>query len=230
LNAAQSQARIDALPAQITYLTEQLKTTYSSTVDFKNDWKLLTILIGANNLCPACDNRTDTQPDYFEAQMQAVLNQVYTTIPRVFVNIATLFNISQVWNIHMTSPYCIVTWDEVTSGECGCLTDHTTEKQRKMMDEAGVKFNQRIYKIAEQWKAKNLTEFNVVVQPFIQNLIIPGIDFVSELDCFHPSYPANVGMAIGYWNNMMTPPGKKATNIPLDVPDFICPGPNDYLQ
>jgi hypothetical protein len=230
LNAAQSQARIDAVPAQVNYLVDQLKTTYKSSVDFKNDWKLLTILIGANNLCPACENRTDTQPDYYEAQMQSVLNQVYNSIPRVFVNIITMFNISQVWDIHMTSDYCRFMWDEVTSSECGCLTDHTTEKQRKMMDEAAVKFNQRLYKIEDEWRAKNLSEFNVVVQPFFQNLVIPGIDFVSELDCFHPSADADLGMAVSLWNNMMTPPGKKATNIPLDLPDFICPGPNDYLQ
>ena len=64
-------------------------------------------------------------------------------IPRVFVNVITMFNISQgiyfsishltiiiVWNVSMTSDYCRFMWDEVVSGECGCLTDHTTEAQR----------------------------------------------------------------------------------------------------
>jgi hypothetical protein len=231
LNAAQSQARIDAVPAQLDYIIKQLKTTYNSTVDFNKDWKLLTILIGANNICPSCDNRTYSQPDYYENQMQAVLTQVYQNIPRTFVNIVTMFNISQVWNVSMKSDYCRFLWADVVSGECGCLTDHSTQEQRHIMDLTALAFNERIYKLAAQWQAKNLPEFNVVVQPFTENMVIPGLEFLSGLDCFHPSADANLAMAVSLWNNMMSPPSKKLHEIPFpNLPDFICPGPNDYLQ
>jgi len=230
LNAAQSQARIDAVPAQLTYLANELKTTYRDTVNFDKDWKMLTILIGANNICPACTNRSISQPDYFEAQMRAVITQVHQTIPRVFVNLLPLFNMSQVWNVSMKSLYCKGMWDEVTTSECGCLTDHSTQAQRHIMDLTAIEFNKRLYTIAADWQAKNISDFNVVIQPFLQNLVIPGLDFVSELDCFHPSADANLAMSVGLWNNMMSPPSKKSKEIPVVLPEFICPGPNDYIQ
>jgi len=130
----------------------------------------------------------------------------------------------------MKSDYCSFMWDHVTSSECGCLTDHSTAEQRHLMDLTTVAFNQRIYKVAAAWQAKNLTEFNVVVQPFTENLVIPGIEFLSGLDCFHPSTDADIGMAISLWNNMMSPPDKKLHDVPIDLDYFICPGPNDYIQ
>ena len=36
---------------QIDYLVEELTTTFSDDVDMENDWKMLTILIGAVRAC-----------------------------------------------------------------------------------------------------------------------------------------------------------------------------------
>jgi len=83
LNAAVSMARVQELPAQVEYVSYCgalcvpavdefshmvlyfiLRVSYLTAelrkykdIDFDNDWKLLTVLIGANNACPACKNR-----------------------------------------------------------------------------------------------------------------------------------------------------------------------------
>jgi phospholipase B1 len=175
LNGAQSGARVEDVPAQIDYLTQQLQTTYNKTVDFKNDWKILTILIGANNLCGACTSSSYSQPDFYQQQLELVLQKTYTQIPRVFVNILLMFNISQVYTCMMTSVYCITAVNFFTTTECGCLTDHTTPQQRQEMDIFGVAYNQKIYELEETWAAKNLTDFAVRVQPFTQNCIFEKI-------------------------------------------------------
>jgi len=54
------------------------------------------------------------------------------------------------------------------------------------------------------------------------------LDFLSELDCFHPSGNANIAFAIGLWNNMMTPDAKKEHHLPLNV-TFICPTVDSVL-
>jgi hypothetical protein len=70
----------------------------------------MTIFIGANNLCGACQNRQEDLPDNYIAELDSVLavrclsfflscsstQQINNTIPRTFVNIVMLFNISQV--------------------------------------------------------------------------------------------------------------------------------------
>jgi len=231
LNGAQSGARVEDVPAQIDYLTQELKTTLNTSVDFLNDWKVLTILIGANNLCGACSNASYTQPTFYQQQLQSVLEKTYSQIPRVFVNVLLMFNISQVYTVMMTSEYCKLAVNYVTSSECGCLTDHTTPAQREAMDVFGAAYNQKIYELEEAWAAKNLTDFAVRVQPFLQDLSLAevGIKFVSELDCFHPSGLADGAMAIGLWNNMLQPKGQKETTIPFNV-TFVCPTADSYIQ
>jgi hypothetical protein len=231
LNGGQSGARVEDVPAQIDYITQQLKTTYNQTVDFNNDWKMLTILIGANNLCGACYNASYAQPDYYQQQLEIVLEKAYTQIPRVFVNVLLMFNISQVYTAMMTSEYCKLVVNYITSSECGCLTDHTTPAQREAMDIYAAAYNQKIYELEEIWASKNLSNFAVRVQPFLQNMQIAqaGVDFLSKLDCFHPSGLANAGISVGLWNNLWQPKGHKDTTIPFNI-TFICPTPDSYIQ
>ena len=45
---------------------------------------------------PSCrPHRHSSTPEYYYEQLDLILNQTYTNIPRVFVNIMTMFNISQ---------------------------------------------------------------------------------------------------------------------------------------
>ena len=96
----------------------------------ENDWKLLTIFIGANDVCRSCQNDNETSPDYYEKvffkkkkknifllnffilqTLETIIEKVYLQLPNTFVSIIQLFNISQVWNISQTSDYCIFMWD-----------------------------------------------------------------------------------------------------------------------
>jgi len=231
LNGAQSGATVEDVPAQIDYIAQQLRTTYSKSVDLANDWKILTIFIGANNLCDACKNHTHSQPDFFEQQLRNVLDKVHSQIPRVFVNIMLLFNISQVWDVMMSSSYCELAVKYFTTSECGCLTDHSTPVQRTAMDIFGAEYNKRMYKIEADWTAKNLSDFAVVVQPCLEKLPIKqgGVEFLSALDCFHPSADADTAFSIGLWNNMLQSRDQKMHTLLFNI-TFECPGPETFLQ
>jgi len=164
--------------------------------------------------------------------LPVLLDQIHQKLPRTFVNVLTLFNVSDAWDIHLLSDYCILMWDTICKHECGCITASTSEKQRKSLDIFGVEYNKRIRKVAAEWQAKNLPEYTVKVQPFLENMIVPkdvGTLGVSELDCFHPSALADAGWAIGLWNSMLLPDSKKPTNMPQNI-SFICPTANTFLQ
>ncbi len=88
---------VQDVPPQIQYLVTTLQTEYSQTVDFENDWKLLTLLIGANDLCVCCDGRQTSIPIVWQSNLRSVLQLIQQSIPRVFVNLVTIFNISGVW-------------------------------------------------------------------------------------------------------------------------------------
>ena len=62
--------------------------------------------------------------------MDQVLGQIQTQIPRVFVNLVSLLNISQVYTTDQTSEYCKLV--EHVVDECPCLTAHGPEGRRSM--------------------------------------------------------------------------------------------------
>lgn len=70
---------------------------YNTTIDFENDWKLLTLFIGANNLCTVCRNDSRSEPATYEKRLREILSAVRQKIPKVFVNLMGIFNISGVW-------------------------------------------------------------------------------------------------------------------------------------
>jgi len=230
LNGAQSGAVVSDCPAQVSYIVDQLKTTYALEVDFELDWKVMTIFIGANNLCGACQNDTDSQPAVYLSELDAVLSQINATLPRTFVNVMLMFNISQVWTLHETSDYCKLMWDTAMSSECGCLTDNSTPEDRLAMDVAGMAYNQGIIELANKWNSYNYSGFYVAVQPFLQDTIVNQIGYVSKLDCFHPSPIADSAFAIGLWNSMMLPWDQKPRSLDPAHIDFVCPTFDTYLQ
>ncbi|KJE88650.1 hypothetical protein CAOG_000259 [Capsaspora owczarzaki ATCC 30864] len=229
LNAAQSQAKIENVAKQVDYLIEQLNTTYAKTVNMTHDWKMLNLLIGANNLCGACFNRSYADPDYYEQTLDAIVGQIYQNIPRTVVNLIALFNISQVHTFAMTSEYCRVMWKDIVKTECMCLQGDATDADRLAMDVRTVEFNRRINLVASRWQAKQLLEFNVKVQPFAQNMRIPSLSYLSELDCFHPHAYADAAFAIGLWNNIQTPDAEKESDLNPATIGFQCPTKDTIL-
>lgn len=77
-------------------MLQTAKTQYPS-VNFEKDWKLLTIFIGANNLCGACKGDANTKPAFFEENLRADLQLLEKNFPRTFVNVVGIFNVSGVW-------------------------------------------------------------------------------------------------------------------------------------
>lgn len=101
LNAAQGMATSRAISAQTDYLIKQM---VQEGVDVEKDWKMLTIFIGANDICVSC--KRPERADEYEKALNETLFKVKSNIPRVFVNIITMFNISQVWDSFSQYTYC----------------------------------------------------------------------------------------------------------------------------
>lgn len=227
-NAAQSGGMIVNVPGhEMDYL---LKQVYDNpAIDIANDWKLLTILIGANDICGCCEiNASYTGPDAFEKYLTDALERVRSTLPRTFVNLIVSFNLSEVYLLGRKSLYCEA-HQRVFSFECGCIFDKNANATRAEVDIVTQQYNERVFKIAAAYKQK-YTDFAVVVQPMFLNTDASKlpVEFLSTFDCFHPSLYAHETMAIALWNSMLTPAAQKKTVINVgDVP--ICPTPNTLL-
>lgn len=57
-------------------------------IDIEKDWKVLTLLIGANNLCDSCNPEMDKYDaaDAFKASLSQVVKEVYYIIDLIQVD------------------------------------------------------------------------------------------------------------------------------------------------
>lgn len=76
--------------------------------------------------------------DSFRTELTAVMKQLHATFPKTFVATMTIFNISQVWDVHSDRKYC----DAAVPlfHECSCLVDNID--LRNQMDVLGRQINQ----------------------------------------------------------------------------------------
>lgn len=84
------------MDAEISRLIRVLNT--EKYKDIKNEWKLITLFIGANNVCVLCEPPMTTLPgladaDIFEDNVRHVLERIRSDVGKSFVNLVALFNV-----------------------------------------------------------------------------------------------------------------------------------------
>lgn len=236
LNVALSSALSEHLPVQ--ELTE-LKKQSARIPNFDERWKVMTILIGANDLCggfESCNgNAADAQrvADTFEKNMDATLAALASGYRRTFVSIVSLFSIASVHRVvqghHGILP-CGTTGRLLD--ECSCIdkpisgSGDITDEQLASFDRTTALINDRIASLASKYNLIR-DDFAVVAQSNYAGQEVPDFKFLSELDCFHPSAYAHGIMATFLWNSLFDA-DKTPRPINSTVTPF-CPTPGTRL-
>ncbi|KAI8488183.1 hydrolase [Branchiostoma belcheri] len=59
-------------------------------IDFEHDWKVVTLLIGGNDLCAYCEDTEKWSPIKYVENIRAALDILHQELPRMFVNVVTV--------------------------------------------------------------------------------------------------------------------------------------------
>jgi phospholipase B1 len=119
--------------------------------------------------------------------------------------------------------------------ECGCIFQ-SDDAGRQKLDVANAQFNLALRDIQGSWKEKVMNgttgtsqQFAVILHPYNEDSDIPSSDFLSGLDCFHPSQLGHENFAIATWNSLFVPFSEKTTKWDFK-PQLFCPGLEDYIR
>ncbi|KAF6105526.1 phospholipase B1 [Phyllostomus discolor] len=200
------------MPAQARDLVERMKN--SPEVSLEEDWKLITLFIGGNDLCHYCENPEAHSAGEYVRHIQQALDILYE-LPRAFVNVVQVMELA---GLHQgQGGKC----DTPLAAQSNCTCFRRSQENMLEMQElkqVNWNFQSGISRFSYWHQYLQREDFTVVVQPFFQNTLIPldergGADltFFSE-DCFHFSERGHAEMAIALWNNMLEPVGGKTTS------------------
>lgn len=228
LNVAVSGQEANHVPDQVRILIDRLKS--DQEIDFQNDWKLITIFVGGNDLCDYCKDKDLHSPLAYSSYLQHALDLLYKEVPRVFVNLVSVLNVNDVKFLNK-GLICSLLHKRV----CPCAAYPETPEDEKELSEYIDGYHNYTEAVVNSGRYDARDDFAVVVQPFFKEFRIPRfpngkVDFsYFSPDCFHFSNKGQSSGAIGLWNNMLQPVGRKSSIWRPDDP-ILCPTKeNPYL-
>jgi len=223
LNLAVSGARAYDLPGQAFLLIQRLQNTPG--IDYKNDWKMVTVWIGGNDLCDVCDDDRSSPANYEQNVLQTL--RILDTIPRVFVNLVLNIDVTRLYQLD--SGLCTV----LHYFECYCPTS-SDDNIRKQVSQDAVDYNNRLSKLRDLPEFNDRDDFTIVIQPFYVDTQVPltssgepDYDYFAP-DCFHFSFLSHEAAAVALWNNMIEPVGSKKLKWTIGEP-VECPSQDQYF-
>ena len=99
MNAAVSGAEAGDVITQAQRLVQRFRE--STEVDFNNDWKLVTLFIGGNDLCRFDKDRNTHSPASYINDITTALDILYKELPRTFVNLVASLDAGQVKHLNL---------------------------------------------------------------------------------------------------------------------------------
>ncbi|XP_053670197.1 phospholipase B1, membrane-associated-like [Anopheles nili] len=224
-------AEIGAVSYDIPYMARAMvqRIRRDPRVDWKRDWKLVTIAIGGNDICTfVCTMRFPEQlPSKHRLRLQRTLRYLRDNMPRTFVNLVSVPSVAKVVMLSRKPFAC----QSLHHGECSCWvgqlynqSDASRDRWARIQDQ----YTRVEKEIAESQEFRGLDEFAVVYQPWSLNVSMKmngkDIDYsLLSYDCFHMSQKGNAFAGTALWNNMLEPVGKKSPNWRPLFKNFKCP-------
>ncbi|XP_068505439.1 phospholipase B1, membrane-associated-like [Syngnathus scovelli] len=225
-NMATTGAKTSDIQAQIQVLIKAMRE--HKEVNFDTDWKLLTIFVGMKDLCQYCTDQNNLSPSNYSHNLMLALDELYQEVPRMLVNLVGIMQMDTIKQIKKNTLGCSLLQRTI----CPCVINPTENSPEiKEIKQINLEYQAEIHNLISGSRYDGKEDFAVVLQPFLHNFFIPYIgegeadtSFFS-VDCFQISERTHAEMAIGLWNNMLEPVGRKQAynNFTYDRSKIHCP-------
>ncbi|XP_075971241.1 phospholipase B1, membrane-associated-like [Anticarsia gemmatalis] len=199
-------------------------------IDIANDWKMVTVFIGANDLCSAsCLNPVSWSPSAHAKKLARALDYLQKHLPRTIVNLVPVLDVSV--SIRVLRPMMCRLMHSLF---CTCF--HRGGDELRDLVRMARLYQKAELLLVESGRYDTKEDFTVVVQPFMRlfnapervTSPLPLVIHQSYIthDCFHFSQKGHALAANLLWNNLLEPIGNKSDNVPpVLLRSFRCPSP-----
>ncbi|XP_071159307.1 phospholipase B1, membrane-associated-like [Mytilus edulis] len=225
LNVAIPGKKASDMPGQARMLVDRLKS--EKGVDYQNDWKVITLFIGGNDLCDFCEDREAYSAENYIGYIREALDIFHAEVPRAFVNLVEVLNIGFASTLREGFVCDTI---QLFGCRCGSYPD---EKEKEELQVFVAAYQKVTRDLVASGRYDTRDDFTVVDQPFFSETEVPtkedgstDLSYFSP-DCFHLSVKGQEAAAYALWDNMIEPVGQKRISwrpgVPVECPDEQAP-------
>ncbi|XP_033334974.2 phospholipase B1, membrane-associated [Megalopta genalis] len=225
LNIAFPVAATEDALQQARILVQRIKS--DPKVDFKRQWKLVTIFFGANDICSAqCYSPAQFSPIRYALHLRRTLDFLKIALPRTLVNLVPAIDVTVSIRVPR-SAMCNI----LHPLYCACM--HRGNRPSITASKMAQLYQQAVESLIDSGRYDKSLDFTVVLQPFIKLFNAPNADpskaspidpTLVTYDCFHFSQKGHALGANLLWNNMFEPVGNKTDmGLPEIFERVLCP-------
>ncbi|XP_032232892.2 phospholipase B1, membrane-associated [Nematostella vectensis] len=221
LNMATTMAPIEELETQVKKLISEMTSGNGLYINFKDDWKVVTLHIGSFDLCHVCLDKERYGPSAMIKHLMRSLNLLKSKVPRLFVNLVLPVDVSNLDSVFSTRPHCkILGWNA-----CPCVADGDVASKH-VVASAAATYKKLVLELINSGIYDVSDKFAVVIQPFMfRGPRNKEGGLVAEFfgpDCIHLNTLGHASAATALWNNMLEPVGNKS-DVWLTKVSLKCP-------
>lgn len=202
------------------------KMRADSRVDFDNDWKMVTVLVGYNDLCMFSCESGRGRPNVYRQDLINAFDYMQENMPRTFVNLIQLTHMRELQEqILMNTARSVICRAAFNAG-CACSPYGTLNVTADTFDQLIEDYQQALRSIVSSGRYNNSDSFTVVLQPFQTRIELNQTTFdLSSFidDCTHFSPIGMRDLATGLWQNLFEAVGAKSTNLSIPTQGLTCP-------
>ncbi|CAB3404565.1 unnamed protein product [Caenorhabditis bovis] len=205
-----------------------------SEINVKEDWKLVNIFIGANDICVYCEDPyfNNTAPHgrtTFEHNIMQAVQILHDNLPRTIVSLTGMFNMRMLRKIDRKKYFC----EGLHVFECDCESNKNFSDDDIQDVCFGYMGGEK--DIQDSGMFDDREDFTFVVQPFFNDIVDPPYSSPGVVDmtffapdCFHFSAYGHGNIGMHLWNTIIQPVGHKQTKVNLSDPSVgvHCPSVN----
>lgn len=226
-NLAEIGASSSDMPFMAKALIKRIKL--DKRVNFNEDWKMVTLLIGGNDICSYMCSLDDINkfPEKHRSRLLRTMRNLKDGLPRTFVNLVSIPLVDNLLNSPKVPNECRF----FHKGECSCWFGNLYNQSsilRKKLNEIQKEIIAVEKSVTLAHEFRNLEEFAVVYQPW--SLGIEVLDknghfdkSLVAVDCFHLSQKGNAWAGTALYNNLLEPAGEKTEKWHDPRKHFKCP-------
>ncbi|XP_052275651.1 phospholipase B1, membrane-associated-like isoform X4 [Dreissena polymorpha] len=209
LNLANPGDVSEDIPAQAVKLVDRMKA--DKTINFQEDWKVITLFIGGNDLCSYCEDKSKYSAESYVANIKTALDYLHANVPRTFVNLVQILDVAMVKNLN--AGFICSTLHRFL---CDCAAFPANAEAEAELVAETQRYRDLTQALVDTGRYDTRDDFTVIVQPFFTATSPPLKAGTNEIDlsyfspdCFHLSEKGHRAAADGLWNNMIEPVAAK---------------------